>query len=72
MKFMLIFNHDRGEKSVHRIENESTAQDAIAAEQKKGRKITGLTYDAADKVAATKEAEKIEPNYHHVENALAE
>jgi hypothetical protein len=68
LKFMLIFNHDRGEKSVHRIENESTAQDSIAAEHKKGRKIIGLTY----KVAATQEAEKIEPNYHHVENALAE
>jgi hypothetical protein len=72
MKFMIVFNHDTGVYSVHGdIVNESRARDVIA-EQTKGRKITFLPYDATDKDAATREAERTEPNYHHVENALSE
>jgi hypothetical protein len=71
MTFTIIINDDRGEYSVYEIVDESRASDAIE-KQKNGRKITFKTCDVTDIDAATREAERIKPNYHDVNDALAE
>ena len=74
MKYMLVFNHDRGEYSYHPIANEAIATHTVIHQLERGRKVSSLIYFAADDDDAEDEAHTLTDGqeYHRVENALAE
>ncbi len=70
-RYMAVFNHERGEFSVHEIANEASARKAFD-ERREGRRMTFSIFGAKDSSEAVRQADSECGNYHHVADALSE
>ena len=73
MKFMLVADEERFERSVYEVgypKGEALAWDAIEGHKKKGMRLTGKIIEAADMNAAKRMAEELLPNHHDMPDLL--
>jgi hypothetical protein len=70
--YIIIVDEKWNTWSVHRLDNEKTAEDAITAAQANGRKVSFSIHHGMSKEAVVALAEERYPSHHKIDAALKE
>jgi hypothetical protein len=68
--YLVAFDHDRGEYSIHSVISDERAIKSITQESAKGRKMSCSVSRAAGTAGAKRKAEDVQPGYHFVDDVL--
>jgi hypothetical protein len=68
--YLVAFDHDRAEYSVHPVISDERAIASISQESAKGRKMSCSVSRAAGTAGAQRMAEHAQPGYHFVDDVL--